>query len=372
MGPPYRSSPATAKRSQAAWTRFRSAISRRNSSISASWRIRRETILHSIGEQGKLTPELQARIEATFEKNELEDLYLPYKPKRRTKAMIAREQGLEPLADYLWNQETQESPLEQFAATFVSEEKGVASAEDALTGARHIIAERMSEDADLRKAVRTMMSSEGAVVAKKIEGVEDPEGKFHMYVDYREPVSKIPSHRMLAIRRGAKEGILYFEIELDPVRPVTLLRNAIVRRPGDWVPQLEMAADDAYHRLINPSIQTEVRLELKDRSDEDAIKVFRDNLEHLLLAPPAGMISVLAVDPGLRTGCKIAVVDETGKFLDHSVIYPLEPRNDLAGSVRTLAGLIARHNVRAIAIGNGTGSRESAAFVQDFLPTGQP
>jgi protein Tex len=328
---------------------------------------RRETVLATIAEQGKLTDELKAKIEATLEKNELEDLYLPYKPKRRTKAQIAREQGLEPLADYLWNQEPSPTPLADFAATFVSEEKGVATADDALAGARYIIAERLSENADLRKAIRAMMATEGVVAARKVEGSEDPEGKFHMYADYREPVSKIPSHRMLAIRRGAREGILFFEIELPKERPVALVRGSVVRKPGDWLAHLEHAAEDAYTRLIDPSIQTEVRLELKDRSDEEAIKVFRENLENLLLAPPAGMLSVLAVDPGLRTGCKIAVVDETGKFLEDTVIYPLEPRNDLAGAVTKLAGLIARHNVRAIAIGNGTGSREASAFVQDFL-----
>ncbi len=328
---------------------------------------RRETVLHTIAEQGKLTAELKARIEATLEKNELEDLYLPYKPKRRTKAMIAREQGLEPLANYLLEQKPGDLSLEQLAATFVNTEKGVATAEDALTGARHIVAETVSENADFRKGIRQLMMDHGFIVSRAIEGVPDPEGKFKMYADYRELAAKIPSHRMLAIRRGAKEGLLSFEIELDREKPLLLLKNKTIREHGDWVPPLELAVEDAYDRLINPSIQTEVRLELKDRSDEEAIKVFRENLENLLLSPPAGMLSVLAVDPGLRTGCKIAVVDDTGKFLEHSVIYPLEPKNDLAGAVRVLSGLIHKHNVRAIAIGNGTGSRESAAFVQDFL-----
>lgn len=328
---------------------------------------RRATILKSIEEQGKLTPELKAKIEATLEKNELEDLYLPYKPKRRTKAMIAREQGLEPLANYLLGQTAAPLAVDALAATFVNAEKGVLTAEEALTGARYIVAETVSENAEHRKFIRQVMMESGFVVARAIEGVEDPEGKYKMYADYREPASKIPSHRMLAIRRGAKEGFLNFEIELEREKPVLFLKNRTIREPGDWVPHLELAVEDAYDRLINPSIQTEVRLELKDRSDDEAIKVFRENLENLLLAPPAGMLSVLAIDPGLRTGCKIAVVDDTGKFLEHSVIYPLEPKNDLAGSVRILSGLIHRHNVRAIAIGNGTGSREAAAFTQDFL-----
>ena len=327
---------------------------------------RRETILDSIQEQGKLTPELQAKIEAAMEKTELEDLYLPYKPKRRTKASIARDKGLEPLAQFLWDQQGG-TQLSEFTAQFVSAEKGVESEKEALEGARHIIAEWISENAEFRKAVRGMMVAEGRVTSRAIEGVPDPEGKFQMYAQYSEPASKIPSHRMLAIRRGAKEGILTFEIELEPEKPLAWLRPRVIRAPGDWTPHLEQAIEDSYERLLNPSIQTEVRLELKDRSDEEAIKVFRENLENLLLSPPAGMLTVLAIDPGIRTGCKIAVVDDTGKYLENSVIYPFEPKNDLAGSVRTLASLVARHNVQAIAIGNGTASRETAALVQDFL-----
>jgi protein Tex len=324
---------------------------------------RRQTVLESIDSQGKLTPELKARIEATLEKNELEDLYLPYKPKRRTKASIAREKGLEPLAQFLWDQQPGEMPLAAYAATF----EGAATPAEALEGARHIVSEWVSEKAEFRKAVRAMMMSDGIVAAHAIEGAQDPEGKFKMYADYREPASKIPSHRMLAVRRGAKEGILSFEIELDREKPLLELKRQVLKTPGEWTSHLEAAVEDSYDRLLNPSIQTEVRLELKDRSDEEAIKVFRENLENLLLSPPAGMLGVLAIDPGIRTGCKLAVVDETGKFLESSVIYPFEPKNDLAGSIRTLGTLVQRHNVRAIAIGNGTASRESAALVQDFL-----
>jgi uncharacterized protein len=188
-----------------------------------------------------------------------------------------------------------------------------------------------------------------------------------MYADYSEPASKIPSHRMLAIRRGSNENILYFQIELDPAQPVAYLKSRVLREPGDWFPHLELAVEDAWKRLLNTSIQTDVRLTLKERADIEAIRVFRENLRNLLLSPPAGMIGVLAVDPGIRTGCKIAVVDETGKFLEHSVIYPLEPKQDVVGAARTLLGLIHKHNVRAIAIGNGTGSREASAFVQEML-----
>src|SRR4051812_24729749 len=324
---------------------------------------RRQTVLQTIDEQGKLTPELKAKIVAILEKNELEDLYLPYKPKRRTKASIAREKGLEPLAQFLWDQQPGAMPLGQYAATF----EGATSAEEALEGARHIVSEWVSEKAEFRKAVRGMMAEDGIVVSRAIEGAEDPEGKFKLYAEYSEPAAKIPSHRMLAIRRGAKEGVLTFEIELPREKPVLWLRSQVEKAPGEWTPHLAAAVEDSYDRLLNPSIQTEVRLELKDRSDEEAIKVFRENLENLLLSPPAGMLSVLAIDPGIRTGCKVAVVDDTGKFLENAVIYPFEPRKDLAGSVKTVSGLISKHRVQAIAIGNGTGSREAGAFVRDFL-----
>lgn len=327
---------------------------------------RRSTILQSIQEQGKLTDDLKKKIETAMDKTTLEDLYLPYKPKRRTKASIAREKGLEPLATFIWEQQG-DQPLTEFAATFIDAEKQVASIDEALEGARHIIAENVSENADYRKKVRAMMAEKGMVVSRRIEGVEDPESKFAQYYEFREAASAIPSHRMLAIRRGAKEGILHFEIEVEAAGPITWIQSQVIKGSGECARQLEEAITDSYDRLLNPSIQTEVRLELKDRSDEEAIKVFRENLENLLLSPPAGMLSVIGIDPGIRTGCKIAVVDDTGKFLENSVIYPMEPRNDLAGAVKTLASLIARHNVQAIAIGNGTASRETSAFVSDFL-----
>ncbi len=328
---------------------------------------RKETILNSIQEQGKLTDELKARIEATLDKVELEDLYLPYKPKRRTKATIAREKGLEPLALFLWAQEPGGMGLAEFAAGFVDAAKGVADPAEALEGARHIVAEMVNESAPLRKGVRQMMWDQGVVVSRKIEEAKDEQDKFKMYYDYREPVNRIPSHRMLAIRRGESEQVLYFLIELDAAAATGYLRSHVHRRTGEWTPHLELAIDDAYKRLLNSSIQGEVRLELKQRSDAEAIKVFRQNLENLLLAPPAGQLAVLALDPGIRTGCKVAVVDETGKFLEHGVIYPHQPKNDAAGAARTLKALIAKHHVRAISIGNGTASRETDAFVRQFL-----
>ncbi len=328
---------------------------------------RRETILASIAEQGKLTDELRTRIEQALEKSELEDLYLPYKPKRRTKAMIAREKGLQPLADYLWNQETAPDPLETFLATFVDPEKGVATAEEALEGARHIVAETVSESADIRQLLRRVMFDEGVIVSKKASDAIDEEQKFTMYYDYREPVKQIPSHRMLAIRRGETAGVLYFVIELEPQRAVELIKGKVHKQAGDWTPHLNLAIEDAWKRLLNTSITSEIRLELKQRADTDAIAVFRDNLQNVLLAPPAGQLAVLGIDPGIRTGCKIAVVDDTGKFLAHDVIYPFQPKNDTAGAERILKSLIERHNVRAIAIGNGTASRETDTFVRDFF-----
>ncbi|MGA2580662.1 MAG: Tex family protein [Bryobacteraceae bacterium] len=294
---------------------------------------RKDTILASIQEQGKLTGALKASIDRALDKSELEDLYLPYKPKRRTKAMIAREMGLAPLADYLCAQQPTGTPLETFAASFVNAEKGVSNVEDALAGARHIVAETISDNADIRKLLRRAMFEEGVIVSKKAPDAVDEQQKFKMYYDYREPVRQIPSHRMLAIRRGETENVLSFLIELDPQRPLALIKSKIHKQPGDWAPQLNLAAEDAWKRLLSSSITGEVRLELKQRADTDAIQVFRENLRNLLLAPPAGQLSVLGIDPGIRTGCK----------------------------------MIDKFNVRAIAIGNGTASRETDALVRAVL-----
>ncbi len=326
---------------------------------------RRETILASIAEQEKLTDELRQKIESTLDKGELEDLYLPYRPKRRTKATIARDHGLEPLADYIWSQQIAAQTLLEFAATFIDEGKQVASIGEALEGARHIVSERIAETAEVRKALRQMLHDEGVIVSRKVADAADAQEKFKMYYEYREPVKTIPSHRMLAIRRGEAESVLYFLIEVDPLRATGIIRSHILGPEGDWTAQLDLAIEDSWSRLLSSSIQSELRLELKKRSDLDAIQVFRDNLNNLLLAAPAGPIAVLGIDPGLRTGCKIAVVDETGKFLAHDVIYP--HTGQTAKANQTLAHLVRQHQVRAIAIGNGTASRETDAFVRDFL-----
>ena len=328
---------------------------------------RRATILASIAEQGKLSDELRARIEGALDKTELEDLYLPFKPKRRTKATIAREKGLEPLAQYLWAQEPGPEPLAVVAPRFLNAEVGVATVELALEGARHIVAEWVSEDANLRKALRRLMFDEGVVICRKMTDGVDEQEKFKMYYEYSEPVKTIPSHRMLAIRRGESENVLYFLIEVEAERALAVVRKHILKQPGDWTHELELAIEDAWKRLLNSSIQGEVRLELKRRSDTEAIAVFRDNLYNLLLAPPAGPISVLGIDPGLRTGCKVAVVDETGKLLAHDVLYLHTSKKGDAEAAPKLEALLRGHTVRAIAIGNGTASRETDAFVRGFL-----
>jgi len=224
---------------------------------------RRASVLTSIAEQGKLSDELKGRVEAVLDKNELEDLYLPYKPKRRTKATIAREKGLEPLAAYLWAQQPAAELLESIATGYVNAELGVATAAEALEGARHIVAEWISEDANLRKALRQIVFDDGVVACRKVMDAVDEQEKFRMYYDYREPAKTIPSHRMLAIRRGESENILYFLIEIEPERVLGVMTRHVLRQPGDWTPQLEIAIDDAWKRLLNSSIQAEIRLELK-------------------------------------------------------------------------------------------------------------
>lgn len=329
---------------------------------------RKGVILKSIEEQGKLTPELKERIEGCYEKNELEDLYLPYKPKRKTKASVAIEKGLEPLARFIYEQVQGDNNIDVSAAEFISQKKGVASAGEALEGALHIIAEWVSENAGFRKVLREMMLADGMVVSRAVKGKESEKTKFEMYYDFREPVAVIPSHRMLAIRRGWEEDVLTFSIEMDEGKALSYLTGQMIRdRTSAFVPYLEKAINDSYSRLLNPSIQTEVRVALKRRADEDAIKVFDENLRNLLLSPPAGAITVIGIDPGMRTGCKTAVVSESGKLLEHTTIYPTEPRNDVAGAAKTLMMLIQKYRISGIAIGNGTGSRETEGFVRNML-----
>src|SRR5688572_6062855 len=329
---------------------------------------RRDTVLKSIEDQGKLSDELKTRILACYEKSELEDLYLPYKPKRKTKASVAMEKGLEPLARFIYDQAAGEKTIDELAESLVSAEKQVPTKEEALEGALHIVAEWISEDLEVRRNLRETFLHEGMVVAKVNKDKTGQKTKYEMYYDFREPVAKIPSHRMLAIRRGVKEQILGFSIEIDAEKALRLISGRVIRdTQSTFAAPLQTAIKDSYERLLNPSLQSEVRTLLKERSDVEAIKVFDANLSNLLLSPPAGLIGVVGIDPGFRTGCKVAVVDETGKFLEQTTIFPTEPRKDIAGAERKLHRLVQKYNVRAITIGNGTGSRETDAFVREFL-----
>lgn len=337
---------------------------------------RRATILKSIEEQGKLSEDLKLKILSCHEKAELEDLYLPYKPKRKTKAGVAIEKGLEPLARFIYDQLPGEKSVEELAETFISAEKQIETKEEALEGAQHIVAEWISEDLEIRRSIRELFLRDGVVAAKVNKDKASQKTKYEMYYDFREPVSKIPSHRMLAVRRGMKEQVLNFNIEIDAEKALRIISDPVIKDPqSTFSTHLQAAVKDSYERLLNPSLQSEVRALLKERSDAEAIKVFEANLSNLLLSPPAGLIGVIGIDPGFRTGCKVAVVDETGKFLEQTTIFPTEPRKDIVGSERKLYRLVHKYKVNAITIGNGTGSRETDAFVKDFVrkyQSGQP
>jgi len=328
---------------------------------------RKATVLKSIEEQGKLSDELRTRIVECRKKTELEDLYLPYKPKRRTKATIARERGLEPLADLMAAQELGTGSALEAALPFVNAELGVPDAEAALEGAGHILAERLSEDADQRAMVRDLTREQGIFVSSVLGEGADPAGKFKMYYDYQEPMKSIPSHRMLAMRRGEKESVLRLVLLAPEEEILGRLKRKLVKGESIFKGQLESVATDAYHRLIAPSIEVELRLEAKTRADEAAIAVFAQNLRNLLLLPPAGGRRVLGVDPGLRTGCKLAALSETGRFLEHATIYPHTGGAKAEAAGAELAQLVERHDCRLIAIGNGTGGRETEIFVREAL-----
>ncbi|MDY0269582.1 Tex family protein [Trichloromonas sp.] len=328
---------------------------------------RKVTVLKTIEELGKLTPELKGRIEATRQKTELEDLYLPYKPKRRTKATIARERGLEPLAALIAAQELKSGTPEEVAAPFVDPEKEVPDVAAALAGAGHILAEGLSEDADARALVRQLTWEQGVfrsqVAAEKVGAVT----KFEMYYDYQEPLKVIPSHRMLAMRRGEKEEVLRLTIDAPEAEILLRLKARLLKGESIFKPLLEAVAEDAYRRLIAPSIEVEMRLEAKKKADEAAIEVFAQNLKNLLLLPPAGGKRVLGVDPGMRTGSKLAAVDSTGKFLEHVTIYPHTGESRLPQAKKDLLRMVQTHAIEMLAIGNGTGSREMDRFIRDTL-----
>lgn len=328
---------------------------------------RRQTILKSIESQGLLTEILSKQINDCITKTELEDLYLPYKPKRRTRAAIAREKGLEPLALRILEQPLTGSPQKE-AEAFIDIEKGVNDVQEAIKGACDIAAELISEIAPIRAVVREAFSSEGLVISKVAEGKNLVPTKFEQYYDFKEFVKKIPSHRYLAIRRGEREGILEFHIaiEADPVlhRISSLLK---INSSSPFYPELNNAIVDAYKRLILPSVETDVRVDLKLNSDRAAVDIFADNLRNLLLASPLGGRPVIGIDPGLRTGCKCAAVNETGKYLDTITIFLCQGDHAIENSKKQLLQFITKHQPFAIGIGNGTGGRETETFVRKLL-----
>ncbi len=328
---------------------------------------RRDAILESIREQGKLSAELEASIRAAVTKQELEDLYLPYKPKRRTRAQIAREKGLEPLAEALLARAGSRDLPEDLARPYVDAEKGVEDAEAALAGARDILAERLSENAGERAELRRALAAEG-VLRSHVVPAKEKEAEAAVYRDYfdrGEPARDIPSHRLLAILRGEREGFLTSDLRIDDEREVERLgRSWGVPLETPCGRQIAEATADGYKRLLRPSITNEVRAEMRERAEGQAIAVFRANLEALLLQAPLGQTPVMGLDPGLRTGCKLAVVDGTGRVVATDVIHAVPPHADEAGAAKTIVSLIRKHGVHAVAVGNGTASRETEAFAR--------
>ncbi|MFB2837423.1 Tex family protein [Floridanema evergladense] len=332
---------------------------------------RKTTILDAIASQGKLTDELKAKIESCLQKNELEDLYLPYKPKRRTRATIAREKGLEPLAEFiksLNDRNAKPTSLETEAAKYISEEKGVKTAEDALKGASDILAEEVAEKAELRAYLREYFLEEGVFVSRIKD--EHPEGstKFEMYRNYQIPVRNIAPHNMLALLRGESEGILDLNLAFDESVVLSYLEYQNIKTKILQVKQFyQEMLKDAFNRLMKTSLITEVRTEKKGFADLESIKTFESNLRELLLSSPAGMKPTLAIDPGFRTGCKVAVLSETGKFLEYQAIFPHQSAAQRTQAANTLKSLIQKYNIELIAIGNGTASRETDEFVAEVL-----
>ncbi len=329
---------------------------------------RKKVIFYSIKEQGKLTQELYKKIIDCKNKRELEDLYLPFKPKRRSRAKIAKEKGLLPLATLMLKVKSGEGKKEDIARKFVDVEKGVKSVEDAIKGGMDIIAEFLNENSDVRKFVRYAYLKDGKIVSTVKEEFKDKKTKFLDYHDYSEKVSTIPSHRFLAIKRGEKEKILSVSILGEDDLILDVVKKFFIK-DGDLLFNEEVirAVEDGYRRLLLPSIKLDVMTELKRRADDEAIAVFEKNLKALLLQPPEGSVVVLGIDPGYRTGCKVAVVGKTGEFLEQETIYPVPPFNKFDESREKLLKLIKKYDVEAIAIGNGTASRETTKFIRDFI-----
>jgi protein Tex len=330
---------------------------------------RREAILKSLEERDLLTDELKEKLAAAGSMAVLEDIYLPFRPKRRTRATIARERGLEPLAVKLFAQEAMDVLTE--AAAFVDAEKGVASAEEALAGARDIIAEWVSEDQEARARMRELFFLKGVFRSKAVPEKQEEGIKYRDYFAWEEPVSAAPSHRILAMRRGENEGFLTLRVTPAEEEAITVLEGLFVKGMGPSSEEVRQAVHDGYKRLLGPSMETEVRLTTKARADEEAIRVFAENLRQLLLSSPLGQKNVLAVDPGFRTGCKVVCLDRQGKLLHHEAVFPHQSDRERAQAASTVLGLCGRYQVEAIAIGNGTAGRETESFIRGLdLPKG--
>ena len=324
---------------------------------------RREAILASIGEQGKLTPELEAQINAATTMTELEDLYLPYKPKRRTRATMAIERGLEPLADELQKQYS--CNVEQMAARYINPDKGVASVEDALAGARDIIAERVSENAQARNRIRGLFRRSAMLSSKVVKNKEEEAGKYESWFDWKENAMRAPSHRILALFRGESEGMLRVHVLPDDDQPAfDTLERQFVHGNYPSTNQVRLAVHDGYKRLLQPSIETEYYNLLKEKADKEAIRVFAENLRQLLLASPLGQKRILAIDPGFRTGCKTVCLDAQGQLIHNETIYPFTSVREERAAIAKLEALVEAFHIEAIAIGNGTAGRETEEIVK--------
>ena len=324
---------------------------------------RREAILSSLEERGLLTDELRASLEGAATLTEIEDIYLPYRPKRRTRATIAREKGLEQLAEVITSQDRNTDPRQE-ARAFIDIEKGVETVDDALAGARDIIAERVNEDASVRRELRGLFLKKGVICSRLVKGKETEGAKYRDYFDADEKVSSAPGHRVLALLRGEREGILRLTIRPPEEEALARLHRRTVKPHRPTTSEMTEAVDDAYKRLLAPSLETEVRRRIKERADGEAIGIFSQNLRQLLMAPPLGEKAVLAIDPGHRTGCKVVCLDRQGKLLHHTVIYPTQSKARIAEAEKTMIDLARRFSIEAIAIGNGTAGRETEAFVR--------
>jgi uncharacterized protein len=333
---------------------------------------RRRVVLASIDEQGGLTDELRIRVEACSTKAALEDLYLPFRPRRRTRAAIARERGLLPLAERILAQPPGGDPAAE-AAAFVDRDAGVPDPAAALAGARDIVAERAAEDALFRARARERLAAAGLLRARVVKGQEAAGARFRDYFDHAEPASRVPSHRFLAMRRGEREGVLRLCLEVDGAPLIARMLADLRHRPGSpYGEQLEQAVHDAWRRLLAPAMENDVGLELKARADREAVAVFAANLRDLLLAPPLGGVPVIGVDPGLRTGCKCAALDATGRFAGSITFHLVQGEAAAERGRREFLDLVRRHGPRAVAVGNGTGGREADRFVRDALRQGGP